>query len=120
MAAPSGGPSPGPAEERTGWIAGTNDERRNLWANSGGDSRITRSSDDRMTRDDGEDVTRAACGRLVRWRWPIRSEVETMVVEAKAPNLLLRVLWFVLVGWWLTAILSAVAWFLNATIIGLP
>jgi uncharacterized membrane protein YccF (DUF307 family) len=43
-----------------------------------------------------------------------------MEVEAKAPNLLLRVLWFVLIGWWLTGILSAAAWFLNATIIGLP
>jgi hypothetical protein len=48
----------------------------------------------------------------------IRSE--EMEVEAKAPNLLLRVLWFVLIGWWLTGILSTVAWFLNATIIGLP
>ena len=41
-------------------------------------------------------------------------------VEVKPPNLILRVIWFVLVGWWLTGILSAVAWALNATIIGLP
>lgn len=37
-----------------------------------------------------------------------------------APNLVIRVLWFVLVGWWLGGILTGVAWFLNATIIGLP
>ena len=36
------------------------------------------------------------------------------------PNLLLRLVWFVLVGWWLGGILTAVAWFLNATIVGLP
>ena len=33
---------------------------------------------------------------------------------------MLRVIWFVLVGWWLTGILSVAAWALNATIIGLP
>lgn len=42
------------------------------------------------------------------------------VVDVKPPNLLLRVLWFVLVGWWLAGILSAAAWAINATIIGLP
>lgn len=41
-------------------------------------------------------------------------------IPVGAPNLLLRVIWFVLVGWWLTGILSAAAWALNATIIGLP
>jgi uncharacterized membrane protein YccF (DUF307 family) len=49
---------------------------------------------------------------------PTASQVQ--FVEAKSPNLILRVIWFVLVGWWLTGILSAVAWALNATIIGLP
>ena len=43
-----------------------------------------------------------------------------VIAEDRGPHLLLRVLWFVLVGWWLGGILSAVAWFLNATIIGLP
>lgn len=42
------------------------------------------------------------------------------VFTVKPPHLLLRVIWFVLVGWWLTGILSAAAWALNATIIGLP
>lgn len=43
-----------------------------------------------------------------------------MLVERRAPNLILRVIWFILVGWWLGGALSAIAWFLNATIIGLP
>ncbi len=43
-----------------------------------------------------------------------------IVAENWGPNLLLRVLWFVLVGWWLAGIASGLAWFLNATVIGLP
>ena len=44
-----------------------------------------------------------------------------LVTEQKAgPGLLIRALWFVFIGWWLTAIVSAVAWFAMITIIGLP
>ena len=49
-----------------------------------------------------------------------RIETTPTFVFDRAPNLLLRVAWFVLVGWWLGGILSGVAWFLNATVIGLP
>jgi uncharacterized membrane protein YccF (DUF307 family) len=45
---------------------------------------------------------------------------QVQFVEVKSPNLILRVIWFVLVGWWLAGILSVAAWALNATIIGLP
>jgi len=38
----------------------------------------------------------------------------------EGPNLIVRVVWFVLIGWWLGGILTAAAWFLNATIVGLP
>ena len=48
------------------------------------------------------------------------SEPENRFVAVEPPNLVLRVIWFILVGWWLTGILSAAAWALNATIIGLP
>ena len=34
--------------------------------------------------------------------------------------LLLRILYFFLFGWWATGVWINVAWFLNATIIGLP
>lgn len=47
-------------------------------------------------------------------------DLTRQTVEVRPPNLLLRVIWFVLIGWWLTGILSAAAWALNATIIGLP
>lgn len=42
------------------------------------------------------------------------------LVAAKPPHLLLRIVWFVFIGWWLTGVLSAAAWGLNATIVGLP
>ncbi|MFD1646764.1 YccF domain-containing protein [Haloarchaeobius litoreus] len=37
-----------------------------------------------------------------------------------ARSLLVRAVWFLLVGWWLTFIAINVAWFLNVTIIGIP
>jgi uncharacterized membrane protein YccF (DUF307 family) len=48
------------------------------------------------------------------------STTSDQFVEVKPPNLILRVIWFILIGWWLTGILSVAAWALNATIIGLP
>lgn len=47
------------------------------------------------------------------------STTRTVVREPGVP-LLLRILYFVLFGWWATGIWINVAWFLNATIIGLP
>lgn len=35
-------------------------------------------------------------------------------------SLLVRAVYFVLVGWWLTGLWISVAWFLNLTIVGLP
>ena len=49
-----------------------------------------------------------------------RSTSQGQIVAVEPPNLIVRVIWFLLVGWWLTGILSVVAWALNATIIGLP
>jgi hypothetical protein len=45
----------------------------------------------------------------------------TPPVEVKrGPGLLVRALWFLFVGWWLTGFMSAIAWFAMVTIIGLP
>jgi uncharacterized membrane protein YccF (DUF307 family) len=49
-----------------------------------------------------------------------RSASSDQFVEVRPPNLILRIIWFLLVGWWLAAILSVAAWTLNATVIGLP
>ena len=49
-----------------------------------------------------------------------RNAARDQFVDVESPNLILRVIWFVLVGWWLAGILSVAAWALNATIIGLP
>ena len=35
-------------------------------------------------------------------------------------SLLVRALWFVVVGWWATPVVVNVAWLLNATIVGIP
>lgn len=36
------------------------------------------------------------------------------------PNIVVRALWFVLIGWWATGIWLSIAWLLNVTIIGIP
>jgi len=43
-----------------------------------------------------------------------------VVVKQSAPPFLIRVLYFIFIGWWLTGLWINVAWVLNATIIGLP
>ncbi|MFC7204960.1 YccF domain-containing protein [Haloferax namakaokahaiae] len=35
-------------------------------------------------------------------------------------SLLVRALWFVFIGWWATPVVVNIAWFLNATVIGIP
>jgi len=47
------------------------------------------------------------------------SRTQTIVQEPGIP-LLLRIVYFFLFGWWATGVWINVAWFLNATIIGLP
>ena len=43
-----------------------------------------------------------------------------VIVQNSGPGLLVRVIYFLFVGWWLGLIASTVAWILNVTIIGLP
>jgi len=40
--------------------------------------------------------------------------------EPPAPSLLLRVIYFLLFGWWFTGVWINVAWVLNVTVVGLP
>jgi uncharacterized membrane protein YccF (DUF307 family) len=43
------------------------------------------------------------------------------IVEVKSgPSFLVRALWYLLVGWWLTGIVMGLAWFAGAIVIGLP
>lgn len=37
-----------------------------------------------------------------------------------SPSILVRAVWFIFVGWWLTGIWLSVAWLLNLTIVGIP
>ena len=43
-----------------------------------------------------------------------------MAVEPPEPNLLIRALWFVVVGWWLSLLVTLGASLLQLTIIGIP
>jgi len=40
--------------------------------------------------------------------------------QSRNPGCLIQLLWFVLVGWWASQIWIAIAWFLIATILGMP
>lgn len=43
-----------------------------------------------------------------------------VIVQSGGPNILVRAIWFVLIGWWLGGIVSGLAWLLVVSIIGLP
>jgi uncharacterized membrane protein YccF (DUF307 family) len=43
-----------------------------------------------------------------------------VVETSSGPNFLLRAIWFVLVGWWLTGFVMGLAWLAGVTLIGLP
>jgi uncharacterized membrane protein YccF (DUF307 family) len=43
-----------------------------------------------------------------------------IVVASGGPNVLIRFLWFLFLGWWLGGLVSVLAWALIAIVIGLP
>ncbi len=43
-----------------------------------------------------------------------------VITEGKSPNIILRFLWFILIGWWVGYAVVTVAFFLEAIIIGIP
>jgi uncharacterized membrane protein YccF (DUF307 family) len=45
---------------------------------------------------------------------------QVVINEAKSPNIILRFLWFIVIGWWVGYIVAAFAFICEATIIGLP
>ena len=56
-------------------------------------------------------------------RRPLEEKMQTqpvVVQRSDGAGLLIRALYFVLIGWWLSAIWAAIAWVLCVTIIGLP
>ena len=48
------------------------------------------------------------------------SQPTPILPEQRPPNILLRIVYLVFIGWWLGLIVSALAWILNVTIVGLP
>lgn len=52
---------------------------------------------------------------------PVAPEIkETITTDRSGPHFLLRVLWYLLVGWWLTGMSLAIGYLAGLTIIGLP
>ncbi len=45
--------------------------------------------------------------------------MRTIEIE-QSPNLFIRAIYFIFVGWWLSGVWATIAWFLSITIIGLP
>lgn len=46
--------------------------------------------------------------------------VGTIVDHKSGPNLLIRFIWWVFIGWWASGIVVAIAWIALVTIIGIP
>ena len=51
---------------------------------------------------------------------PNRLRGVTVSAHSSGPGIVVRTMWFILVGWWLTAIVNVVAYLIALTIIGLP
>lgn len=45
---------------------------------------------------------------------------DVIINEGKSPNIILRFLWFILIGWWVGYIVVGAAFILEAIIIGIP
>jgi uncharacterized membrane protein YccF (DUF307 family) len=44
----------------------------------------------------------------------------TVIAHTSGPNLLVRFLWWLLIGWWASGIVVALAWIALTTIVGIP
>jgi uncharacterized membrane protein YccF (DUF307 family) len=58
--------------------------------------------------------------KIMALREPPKLVTPYGAVETPQHNIILRSLWFVLVGWWLAAIVMTIAYALCMTVIGLP
>jgi uncharacterized membrane protein YccF (DUF307 family) len=45
---------------------------------------------------------------------------QPLIIQSSGPSILIRIIWFLVIGLWLGGIVSVIAWLLNLTIIGLP
>jgi len=51
---------------------------------------------------------------------PGSTQTPVVVMASPEPNLLIRALWFVFIGWWLSQFVILLGWLLNLTIVLLP
>jgi uncharacterized membrane protein YccF (DUF307 family) len=55
--------------------------------------------------------------------WHLMSEGPNQVIvitDRGGPGFLVRIVWYIFIGWWLSGLAIGVGWFLAVTIIGLP
>jgi uncharacterized membrane protein YccF (DUF307 family) len=77
--------------------------------------RIVAAGGESMTQPDGPSRPMNARGSAPAPRSPT-----VVIVQRQSPNIVVRLIWFVCAGWWLTGLVSLLAWALAATIIGIP
>lgn len=51
---------------------------------------------------------------------PVTSSAPVVVQRSSGPGFLIRAIWFLLIGWWLSGIVTTIAYILCITIIGMP
>lgn len=49
-----------------------------------------------------------------------RLRAMTMSTRSHGPSIVVRALWFIFIGWWLTALVNVIAYVIALTVIGLP
>lgn len=68
--------------------------------------------------------TSAAAARTGGWTGYLQLENpsigQTVIVRKDGPNLLVRFVWWLLVGWWASGIVVGLAWLALITVVGFP
>lgn len=49
-----------------------------------------------------------------------REDIMSNLHISKSPNMLLRIVWFIAIGWWLSGVWTVIAWVLCISVLGLP
>ena len=65
-------------------------------------------------------IDRAGEGSVAIQPAPSSTPASTTTVYERGPNLLVRFIWWLLIGWWASGIAVTIAWIALITIIGIP
>jgi uncharacterized membrane protein YccF (DUF307 family) len=59
-------------------------------------------------------------GQIQPYQQPYYPQTQLFITPPKSPNLFLRFLWFIFIGWWLSAFWMGVAWLFIVLIVTMP